>query len=66
MSSVEGKLNYIDFICDVEKDVSPCDIDMVIRIDEETYDCEKCALLDTVSRNAGCPLTIKENLKGVK
>lgn len=62
MSSVKGNLEYMDFICDVDL----CDIDMVIRIDEETYDCEKCALLDTINRNAGCPLTIKENLKGVK
>ena len=66
MRNKRGKLDYISFICDVEKDVSLCDIDMVIRIDEETYACEKCALLDTISRNAGCPLTIKENLKGVK
>ena len=62
MRNKRGKLTYINFICDV----SLCDIDMVIRIDEETYDCEKCALLDTISRSAGCPLTIKENLKGVK
>ena len=37
MSSVKGKLEYMDFICDVEQDVSLCDIDKVIRIDEETY-----------------------------
>ena len=66
MSSVRVLLEYIDFICDVEKDVSLCDIDTVIRIDEETYACEKCALVDTISRNVGCPLLIKENLKGVK
>ena len=62
MSSVKGKLEYMDFICNVDL----CDIDMVIRIDEETYDCEKCALVDTISRYVGCPLIIKENLKGVK
>ena len=62
MSSVKGKLEYMNFICNVDL----CDIDMVIRIDEETYDCEKCALVDTVSRSVGCPLIIKENLKGVK
>lgn len=62
MRNKRGKLNYINFICDVDL----CDIDMVIRIDEETYDCEKCALVDTISRNIGCPLIIKENLKGVK
>ena len=62
MSSVKGKLEYINFICNVDL----CDIDMVIRIDEETYDCEKCALVDTVSINVGCPLIIKENLKGVE
>ena len=62
MSSVKGKLEYMNFICNVDL----CDIDMVIRIDEETYDCENCALVDTVSRSVGCPLIIKENLKGVK
>ena len=62
MRNKRGKLTYINFICDVDL----CDIDMVIRIDEETYDCENCALVDTVSRSVGCPLTIKENLKGVK
>ena len=62
MRNKRGKLNYINFLCDVDL----CDIDMVIRIDEETYDCENCALVDTVSRNIGCPLIIKENLKGVK
>ena len=62
MRNKRGKLNYINFLCDVDL----CDIDMVIRIDEETYDCENCALVDTVSRSVGCPLIIKENLKGVK
>ena len=62
MRNKRGKLTYINFICDVDL----CDIDMVIRIDEETYACEKCALVDTISRNVGCPLIIKENLKGVK
>ena len=62
MRNKRGKLTYINFICDVDL----CDIDMVIRIDEETYDCENCALVDTVSRSVGCPLIIKENLKGVK
>ena len=62
MRNKRGKLDYINFICDVDL----CDIDMVIRIDEETYDCEKCALVDTISRNIGCPLIIKENLKGVE
>lgn len=62
MRNKRGKLTYINFICDVDL----CDIDMVIRIDEETYDCEKCALVDTISRSVGCPLIIKENLKGVE
>ena len=62
MRNKRGKLTYINFICDVDL----CDIDMVIRIDDETYDCENCALVDTVSRSVGCPLIIKENLKGVK
>ena len=62
MRNKRGKLTYINFICDVDL----CDIDMVIRIDEETYDCENCALVDTISRNIGWPLIIKENLKGVK
>ena len=63
---VKGKLKYMEFICGVEKDVSLCDIGMVIRIEEETYDCDKCALVDTISRDIGCPLIIKENLKGVE
>ena len=62
MRNKRGQLNYINFICNVDL----CDIDMVIRIDEETYDCENCVLVDTISRNVGCPLIIKENLKGVK
>ena len=62
MRNKRGQLNYMNFICNVDL----CDIDMVIRIDEETYDCEKCALVDTISRNVGCPLIIKENLKGVE
>ena len=62
MRNKRGKLTYINFLCDVDL----CDIDMVIRIDEETYDCENCALVDTISRNVGCPLIIKENLKDVK
>lgn len=62
MRNKRGKLTYINFICDVDL----CDIDMVIRIDKETYDCENCVLVDTVSRNIGCPLIIKENLKGVE
>ena len=62
MRNKRGRVTYINFICDVYL----CDIDMVIRIDEETYDCEDCALTDTVSRSVGCPLIIKENLKGVK
>ena len=43
-----------------------CYIDSLIRIDENIYDCEKCALVDTISRSVGCPLIIKENLKGVE
>ena len=65
MSRVKGKLKYMEFICGVEKDVSLCDIDMVIRIDEETYDCENCALVDTVSRSVDCPLIRKGALRGL-
>ena len=43
-----------------------CYIDSLIRIDENIYDCEKCALVDTINRNISCPLIIKENLKGVE
>lgn len=35
----------------------------VLRLEEKQ---SLCALVGTISRNAGCPLTIKENLKGVK
>ena len=53
---------------------SECAIDSLIRIDDEgvrideevEYICEGCILTDTISRNVGCPLIIKENLKGVK
>ena len=62
MRNKRGKLNYINFLCDVDL----CDIDMVIRIDEETYDCENCALVDTVSRDVDCPLIRKDVLKGLK
>ena len=45
-----------------------CTIDSLIRIDEESvgYICRGCILTDTISRSLGCPLIIKENLKGVK
>ena len=44
-----------------------CFIDSIIRIDEGVRCiCRGCILTDTISRNVGCPLTIKENLKGVK
>lgn len=45
-----------------------CALDTVVRIDEEEvgYICEGCILTDTISRYVGCPLIIKENLKGVK
>ena len=58
MRNIRNKLEYMDF-------VDLCEIDMVIRIDEE-YDCEKCVLVDTISRDVGCTLIIRENLKGVK
>ena len=67
MSSVKEKLKkifrYRKFFSSDE-----CTIDSLIRIDEEEvgYICEGCILTDTISRNVGCPLIIKENLKGVK
>ena len=48
---------------------SICAMNNIIRINETRpgfYNCEKCALVDTINRNVGCPLIIKENLKGVK
>ena len=69
MRNKRGKLNYINFLCDVDL----CDIDMVIRIDEETYDCEKCALVDTVDTvstvregmvdKSICPMIMEEEVK---
>ena len=73
MSSVKEKLKkifgYRKFFSSDE-----CTIDSLIRIDDEgvrideevEYICEGCILTDTISRNVGCPLIIKENLKGVK
>lgn len=67
MSSVKEKLKrifgYRKFFSSDE-----CTIDSFIRIDEEEvgYICEGCILTDTISRYVGCPLIIKENLKGVK
>ena len=45
-----------------------CHIDSLIKIDEEEvgYNCEGCILTDTISRYVGCPLIVKENLKGVE
>lgn len=39
-----------------------------VRIDEEGVGCicRGCILTDTINRNVGCPLIIKENLKGVE
>ena len=67
MSSVKEKLKrifeYRKFFSSDE-----CTIDSLIRIDDEEvgYICEGCILTDTISRYVGCPLIIKENLKGVK
>ena len=45
-----------------------CPVDSLVRIyeGEEVYNCGGCILTDTISRYVGCPLIIKENLKGVK
>lgn len=73
MSSVKEKLKkifgYRKFFSSDE-----CTIDSLVRIDEEgvrideevEYICRGCILTDTISKNVGCPLIIKENLKGVK
>ena len=61
MRNKRGQLNYINFICNVDL----CDIDMVIRIDEETYDCEKCALVDTVSKDVDCPFIRRGAVRGL-
>ena len=39
-----------------------------VRIDEEGVGCicRGCILTNTISRSVGCPLIIKENLKGVE
>ena len=73
MSSVKEKLKkifgYRKFFSSDE-----CTIDSLVRIDEEgvrideevEYICEGCILTDTISRNVGYAIIIKENLKGVK
>ena len=47
-----------------------CAIDSLIRIDENIYDCEKCALVDTVSTvregmvdKSICPMIMEEEVK---
>ena len=50
-----------------------CYIDSLIRIDENIYDCEKCALVDTVDTistvregmvdKSICPMIMKEEVK---
>ena len=50
-----------------------CHIDSLIRIDENIYDCENCALVDTVSAvravregmvdKSICPMVMKEEVK---
>lgn len=44
-----------------------CDIDSLIRIDDEIYDCDKCVLLDTIHTvRIMCPLTIKRETRILK
>lgn len=50
-----------------------CHIDSLVRIDENIYDCEKCALVDTVSTISAvredmvdksiCPMIMEEDVK---
>ena len=44
-----------------------CDIDSLIRIDDEIYDCDKCVLLDTIDTvRIMCPLTMKREARVLK
>ena len=44
-----------------------CSIDSLIRIDDEIYDCDKCALLDTIDTvRIMCPLTMKRETRILK
>ena len=64
----KDKKEYMNFICDTDRGYI-CVMNNIIRINEARpgfYNCRNCVLVDTVSRNVGCPLIIKENLKGVK
>ena len=64
----KDKKEYMNFICDTDRGYI-CAMNSIIRINEARpgfYNCRNCVLVDTVSRNIGCPLIIKENLKGVK
>ena len=68
MRNKRGQLNYINFICSTNMNYV-CAMNNIVRISEVSpgyYNCRNCVLVDTISRNVGCPLIIKENLKGVK
>lgn len=44
-----------------------CDIDSLIRINDEIYDCDKCVLLDTINTvRIMCPLTMKRETRILK
>ena len=65
MSSVKGKLEYMDFICDVEKDVSLCDIDTIIRIgddEKKLFGCKDCVYKEVADI---CPKLIKKEIEDV-
>ena len=44
-----------------------CDIDSLVRIEDEFYDCDKCVLLDTINIvRMMCPLTMKRETRILK
>ena len=44
-----------------------CDIDSLIRIEDEIYDCGKCTVADTINTvRIMCPLTMKRETRILK
>lgn len=67
MSSVKGKLEYMDFICNTDMN-NVCAMNNIIRISEVSlgyYNCRNCVSMDTVSRDVDCPLIRKGVLRGL-
>lgn len=57
--------------CTIDSLSADCTIDSLVRIDRKVYDCEDCALTDTINivrregdvRDVMCPMIMKEEVK---